>query len=121
MTRRRAERALAWLMFAVGIAGFVGGITGLVGKGEPPFVLALSWAAVWTTGLVAIIAAASRFRWLQRLLAWLMFTVGIAGGITAATGHLAPREPRLVHVLSWAAFVTAGLAGIIAAEGGHEA
>jgi hypothetical protein len=59
----RAKKRLEWTVATIqalyGGCGAVLGQLGVVGKGEPKLVLHLSWAALFFTGLVGLIAAAS--------------------------------------------------------------
>lgn len=51
------SKVAAWLMFLGGAVGAVLALLGIIFPKEPPGLTQLSWGAIWTTGLVGIIAA----------------------------------------------------------------
>jgi hypothetical protein len=53
---------------------------------------------------------------LKKAFAWSLLIGGIIGAILSAFKVIAPGEPPLVVQLSWAAFWTSGIVGIIAAD-----
>jgi hypothetical protein len=55
--RRHAHLAVAWVQVLYGGGGMAASGLGLVGASEPKLVLHLSWAALFFTGLVGLIAA----------------------------------------------------------------
>lgn len=57
MKRERIKKVIAWVMFTCGVAGAVFSAAHVIAPGEPTWVLQLSWAAVWVTGVVGLIAA----------------------------------------------------------------
>lgn len=57
-SRKRLEWTVAGIQTAYGGCGLVLGQLGVIGEGEPKLVLHLSWAALFFTGLVGLIAAA---------------------------------------------------------------
>lgn len=52
-----ASKLVAWLMLAGGAIGAVLALFGVIFPHEPPGLTQLSWGAIWSTGLVGIIAA----------------------------------------------------------------
>lgn len=58
-TRKRLEWTVASIQTIYGGGGAVLGQLGMIGEGEPKLVLHLSWAALFFTGLVGLIAAAN--------------------------------------------------------------
>jgi hypothetical protein len=55
--RTKVKLTIGVLMFLGGVAGAWLSHRGRIAAGEPPVVTQLSWAAIWMSGLTALIAA----------------------------------------------------------------
>lgn len=55
--RARRKKCIAWVMFVFGVAGSVLSFFKVLAPHEPQFVLQLSWAAIWSTGITSLLVA----------------------------------------------------------------
>lgn len=57
MSRGRAKKVIAWVMFFCGVLGAGFSAAHVIAPDEPQWVLQLSWAAVWVTGITSVLVA----------------------------------------------------------------
>lgn len=57
MNRERVKKVIAWVMFVCGVTGAVFSALHVIAPDEPQWVLQLSWAAIWVTGITSVLVA----------------------------------------------------------------